>query len=161
MKIREAAQADFEGIWPFFNLIASAGDTCAYPRDISKQEAQRLWIHLPVKTFVAEDGGQIIGAYYIKTNHAGPGNHVCNCGYMVPWEKRGRGVGTLLCKHSQKIAIDLGYKAMQFNFVAASNNYAVNLWSKLGFEIVGRLPGAFNHPCKGYVDAFIMYKWLA
>jgi ribosomal protein S18 acetylase RimI-like enzyme len=49
---------------------------------------------------------------------------------------------------------------MQFNFVAASNEGAIRLWNKLGFEIVGRLPKAFNHPTKGYVDALVMYKWL-
>ena len=65
-----------------------------------------------------------------------------------------------MCQHSQEIAIELGYKAMQFNFVASSNQGAVRLWEKLGFEIVGRLPGAFHHPTEGYVDAFIMFKWL-
>ena len=58
------------------------------------------------------------------------------------------------------IAKELGYKAMQFNFVASSNEGAVKLWEKLGFEIVGRLPKAFNHPAKGYVEALVMYKWI-
>ena len=31
---------------------------------------------------------------------------------------------------------------------------------KLGFATVGRLPKAFRHPSKGYVDALVMYKWL-
>jgi ribosomal protein S18 acetylase RimI-like enzyme len=65
-----------------------------------------------------------------------------------------------MCLHSQEVAIELGYKAMQFNFVAASNVDAVRLWHKLGFETVGRLPKAFDDPEKGYVDALVMYKWL-
>ena len=65
-----------------------------------------------------------------------------------------------MCEHSQKIAKELDYKAMQFNFVAASNEGAVRLWEKLGFEIVGRLPNAFNHPNLGFVDALVMYKWF-
>ena len=69
-------------------------------------------------------------------------------------------MATLMCKHSQQVAIELGYKAMQFNFVVASNAGAIRLWEKLGFETVGRVPKAFNHPSKGYVDAFVMYKWL-
>ena len=73
---------------------------------------------------------------------------------------RGRGLATKLCEHSQEVAIKLGYKAMQFNFVAASNEGAVRLWNKLGFATVGRLPKAFNHPSKGYIDAMVMYKWL-
>jgi len=49
---------------------------------------------------------------------------------------------------------------MQFNFVATSNQVAIGLWKKLGYEFVGRLPKAFNHPEKGYIDAPVSYKWL-
>jgi ribosomal protein S18 acetylase RimI-like enzyme len=58
------------------------------------------------------------------------------------------------------VAIELGYEAMQFNFVASTNKSAVQLWQKLGFRIVGRLPGAFKHPRQGNIDALVMYKWL-
>ena len=160
MQIREAQDADFAAIWPIFKQIAAAGDTYAYSPDIGEQEARRVWMGLPAKTFVVEQGGRILGTYYIKTNQAGPGAHVCNCGYMVAAEARGIGLATAMCEHSQKIAIDLGYKAMQFNFVAASNEGAVRLWKKLGFETVGRLPNAFNHPNLGFVDALVMYKWF-
>ena len=114
----------------------------------------------PTDVAVFEDGDQVLGTYYIKTNQAGPGDHVCNCGYMVSSTARGRGLATAMCEHSQEIARKLGYKAMQFNFVASSNEGAVRLWIKLGFAVVGRLPKAFNHPSKGYVDALVMYKWL-
>jgi len=160
MKIREATEKDFEEIWPIFSQIVSAGETYPYPRNTSKEDAKMLWLHKPRKTYVIEDEGKILGTYYIKTNQTGAGSHVCNCGYMVSSKARGRGLATAMCEHSQKVALELGYKAMQFNFVASSNEKAVRLWKKLGFEIVGRLPLAFDHPSKGYVDAFIMYKWL-
>jgi ribosomal protein S18 acetylase RimI-like enzyme len=79
---------------------------------------------------------------------------------MVSPAARGRGVATAMCEHSQDEARSLGYRAMQFNFVAASNESAVRLWRSLGFDIVGRLPKAFEHPARGFVDALIMYKWL-
>jgi len=160
MEIREAIDQDFDLIWPIFQEIASAGETYAYERSTSKGEAFNLWMKYPRKTFVFEEDGEILGTYYIVTNHSGPGDHVCNCGYMVSSSARGRGLATSMCEHSQKIAIDLGYKAMQFNFVAASNVGAVRLWEKLGFETVGRLPNAFNHPNLGLVDALVMYKWF-
>jgi len=161
MNIREATREDFEQIWPIFHEIAAAGETYAYPPDITKEEALKLWIDAPRKTFVLEENGQILGTYYIKTNQFGPGDHVCNCGYMVSSAARGRGLATAMCEHSQEVARALGYKAMQFNFVASSNEGAVRLWQKLGFTIVGRLPRAFRHPSRGYVDALGMYKWLA
>ena len=160
MKIREVTQEDFKQIWPIFQEIAAAGETYAYPRDISREEALKLWMHAPRKTYVIEQDGIILGTYYIKTNQAGPGSHVCNCGYMVSPAARGRGLATAMCKHSQKVARELGYKAMQFNFVASTNEGAIRLWKQLGFDTVGRLPKAFYHPSKGYVDALVMYKWL-
>lgn len=160
MNIREATREDFEKIWPIFREIVSTGETYAYPRDTTKEQAIKLWIDSPRKTYVFEEDGQILGTYYIKTNQAGPGDHVCNCGYMVSSAARGRGLATAMCEHSQETARKLGYKAMQFNFVASSNEGAVRLWNKLGFDTVGRLPKAFRHPAKGYVDALVMYKWL-
>ena len=116
---------------------------------------------LPRKTFVAEEGEKFLGTYYIKTNQAGPGAHVCNCGYMVSSDARGKGVATAMCEHSQKMAVEPGCKAMQFNFVASSNKSAVRLRTRLGYEIVGHLPRAFQHPSEGLADALVMYKWLA
>lgn len=114
----------------------------------------------PARTYVAMINGEVQASYYIKTNHEGPGAHVCNCGYMVAASARGQGLATALCEHSQQVALELGYKAMQFNFVASSNESAVKLWQKLGFDIVGRIPAAFEHPEKSFVDALVMYKWL-
>lgn len=160
MTIREAVKEDFDSIWPIFREVVTAGETYAYAVDTTKEQAFQIWIEAPRKTYVFEEKGRIVGTYFLKTNQAGPGSHVCNCGYMVASTARGRGLATAMCEHSQKVARALGYKAMQFNFVASSNAGAVRLWSKLGFETVGCLPKAFNHPTQGYVDAIVMYKWL-
>jgi L-amino acid N-acyltransferase YncA len=160
ISIRQANDADFENIWPIFHEIVSAGETYTYPRDTSKEEGFHLWMSLPKQTFVAEEDGEILGTYFIKTNQSGGGDHVCNCGYMVSSKARGRGLASLMCAHSQNIAKELGYLAMQFNFVISTNEGAVRLWTQLGFDTVGRLPKAFRHPVHGLVDALVMVKWL-
>lgn len=160
MNIREATKEDWNSIWPIFHEIVKAGDTYAYEVDTTKEQAEMIWLNAPRKTYIFEEGGNILGTYFLKTNQAGPGSHVCNCGYMVSSPARGKGLATSMCEHSQQVAKALGYKAMQFNFVASSNAGAVRLWHKLGFRTVGRLPKAFNHPVKGYLDALVMYKWL-
>ena len=66
-----------------------------------------------------------------------------------------------MCRHSQEVAIERGFTSMQFNLVVSTNEGAVRLWKELGFEIVGTLPGAFNHPRLGFVDAYVMFKKLA
>ena len=161
LQIREATSGDFDEIWPIFHSIASAGSTDAYPTDTTKAEAEDIWMRQPHATFVAEIQSEIAGTYYLKTSQYGPGSHVCNCGYMVAANARGQGLATAMCKHSQQQALTLGYRAIQFNFVASTNTGAIRLWQKLGFDIVGRPPGAFNHPKAGYVDALVMYTQLA
>jgi ribosomal protein S18 acetylase RimI-like enzyme len=49
---------------------------------------------------------------------------------------------------------------MQFNFVVATNERAMRLWQSLGFDIVGRLPAAFEHTTCGFGDALVMYRLL-
>lgn len=160
MNIREASKEDFDQIWPIFHEIVTAGETYSYPCDITKEQALELWIDTPRKTYLVEENGKVLGTYCLKTNQSGGGDHVCNCGYMVSSLARGRGLATAMCEHSQNVARALGYEAMQFNFVISSNTSAIALWNKLGFATIGRLPKAFRHPVKGYVDALVMYKWL-
>ncbi len=161
MQIREASDEDWDKLWPIFRDIVSAGETYAFDPETSFEEGRDIWLAKPRVTFLVEEGGEVLGTYYLKTNQAGPGKHVCNCGYMVSPAARGRGLATTMCEHSQQVARDLGYEAMQYNFVASTNEGAVRLWKKLGFEIVGTLPNAFRHPTQGFVDAFVMYKWLS
>jgi len=49
---------------------------------------------------------------------------------------------------------------MRFNFVVSSNTRTVTLWESFRFAVVGRLPGAFQHPTLGYVDALVMFRPL-
>lgn len=151
---------DFYKIWPIIKEIIREGNTYEYPVDMDEQGALHVWMNVPEQTYLAEKDGEVLGTYFIKANHSGQGSHVCNCGYMVAPNAQGQGIGTILCKHSQQEATKLGYRAMQFNFVASTNLKAINLWLKLGYKIVGRLPEAFNHPEKGFVDAYVMYKFL-
>jgi ribosomal protein S18 acetylase RimI-like enzyme len=103
---------------------------------------------------------KIVGTYYLRANNAGGGAHVANCGYMVAGGATGRGVARAMCAHSLARAKERGFRAMQFNFVIATNERAVRLWQTMGFSVVGRLPGAFLHPTQGYVDALVMYREL-
>ncbi len=50
MNIREATRDDFDQIWPFFHEIVAAGETYAYPHDITKEQALAIWIEVPRKT---------------------------------------------------------------------------------------------------------------
>ncbi|GAB4302587.1 MAG: GNAT family N-acetyltransferase [Roseovarius sp.] len=160
LEIRRARAADFAALWPILREVIRAGETYALDPDMARADVRRYWMEAPRATYVAWLGGRAAGSYYIRTNQPGGGAHVCNCGYMVASWARGRGIARQMCLHSQDEARRLGYLAMQFNFVLASNAGALALWRRLGFAEVGRIPGAFRHPRAGLTDALVMHKWL-
>jgi len=160
MQIRPAISEDSNAIWAIMEPIIRAGETYTLPRDMNKEAALAYWFSTEREVFVAEDQGETVGTYCLQANQKGGGSHVANCGYMTAMSATGRGVARAMCTHSLDRARERGFRAMQFNFVISTNDRAVRLWQSFGFEIVGRLPGAFLHPTQGYVDAFVMYRDL-
>ena len=159
--IREFDEKDWSSVWEVIKPVFRAGDTYPFPTTISEEKAYQAWITIPTATFVAEDeSNEILGTYYIKPNQPGQGNHICNCGYIVVESARGQGIASQMCDHSQQEAVARGFLAMQYNLVVSSNESAVHLWKKKGFEVIGTIPSAFNHPLLGLIDAYIMYKEL-
>ena len=140
--------------------VFRAGDTYAIDTDIPKDAALAYWFGPERTVFVCEEAGALLGTYYIVRNQKGGGSHVCNCGYVTSPDARGRGVARAMLAHSLDAAPGFGFRAMQFNFVVSTNTRAVAIWEGAGFDIVGRLPGAFHHPQQGYVDALVMFRSL-
>jgi ribosomal protein S18 acetylase RimI-like enzyme len=160
MQIRPADARDAELIWAVLEPMIRGGDTYTLPPDLPRDEALASWFAPSHDVFVAEENGAVVGTYFLRPNQYGGGSHVANCGYVTaPWAS-GRGVARAMCAHSLDHARARGFKAMQFNFVVSTNERAIRLWQSCGFAIVGRLPGAFRHPTRGFVDAFVMYRSL-
>jgi GNAT superfamily N-acetyltransferase len=160
LQIVGATEYHWEGIWTIFRQVVSPGDTYVYDPATDKPTAHQIWMCPEAKPFVALRDGQIVGTYILKPNQPALGSHVANAGFMVHPEARGAGVGLAMGRHALETARSLGYSAMQFNFVVSTNTAAVELWQKLGFSIVGRLPGAFRHARLGFVDAYVMFREL-
>jgi ribosomal protein S18 acetylase RimI-like enzyme len=158
--IRKAWAADRDAIWTILVPMIRAAETYTLPHDMTREEALDYWFFGGHEVFVAEVDGRVAGTYFLQANQRGGGAHVANCGYVTASGAEGKGVARAMCAHSLEHAKKRGFRAMQFNFVVASNERAVELWKSMGFETVGRLPGAFLHPVKGYTDAFVMYKLL-
>ncbi|TIQ38358.1 MAG: GNAT family N-acetyltransferase [Mesorhizobium sp.] len=140
--------------------VLLAGETYALPRDWNRDQGLGYWFSEGNEVFVSEDAGEIAGCYFLHANQRGGGAHVANCGYVTSAASTGRGIATAMCEHSLQRAAELGFRAMQFNFIISTNERAVKLWQRLGFAIVGTIPQAFDHPQLGYVDAFVMHRML-
>jgi ribosomal protein S18 acetylase RimI-like enzyme len=158
--VRPAVAGDADAIWDIVEPTIRAGETYALPPDWPSDDALAYWSSPGHTVFVAEDGGAAVGTYYIRANQRGGGDHVANCAFITATAAGGRGVATAMCAHALRYAAAAGYGAMQFNFVVSTNTRAIALWRRFGFEIVGRLPGAFRHKTLGPVDALVMYRKL-
>ena len=159
--IRLFQDQDWADTWKIIEPVFRAGETYAFSPDITAEEAYLVWIEAPAATFVAVDSNQaIVGTYYIKPNQPALGAHVCNCGYIVAKHVRNQGLASLMCDHSLAQAVTMGFLAMQYNLVVSTNESAVRLWKKHGFEIIGTLPKSFRHNRLGLIDAHVMYKLL-
>jgi len=158
--IREALPSDQDAIWSILEPILRAGETYALPMDWAEEQAISYWFRPGNTVFVAVRADEVLGTYFLHANQQGGGAHVANCGYATAFRAQGQGVASAMCEHSLQLASSLGFLAMQFNFVISANRRAVDLWRRFGFEIVGTVPNAFNHPRFALVDAFVMHRFL-
>ncbi|TYJ55979.1 hypothetical protein B9479_003364 [Cryptococcus floricola] len=103
------------------------------------------------------------GCYYIKPNYPGRSSHLCNGGFIVPRNHRGKKLGQALAKSFLEYAPRLGYRGSVFNLVYTTNGASLALWSKLGFTKIGVIPQAGRlktgpNGTEQYVDAAIIHK---
>lgn len=160
MDIRRAIESDFAAMWPIFQAVIAPGTTYVFAAETSYEDGFAYWFGVGVASYVAEDAGRIVGMYKLVANQRDLGSHVANASFMVDPSYTGKGAGKEMGQHCLREAKKAGYLAMQFNFVVSTNKAAVSLWQKLGFAIVGTLPKAFSHKSLGYVDAYVMHRFL-
>ena len=160
LNIRPATKTDCDAIWNIFHAVIASGDTYAFDPEMSREDALAYWMRSDTHTYVAEEDRQVVGTYILKSNQPGQGSHVANAAFMVAPKAQRQGIGRAMGDHCLREARRLGFRAMQFNFVVATNESALRLWRDLGFEIVGTLPGAFRHPTKGFADVHVMFRSL-
>jgi ribosomal protein S18 acetylase RimI-like enzyme len=158
VEIRSFAESDWPQVWSIVRDVVRAGDTFVYDPAMSEAEAHAIWVVPPPgQTVVAIEGARILGTAKMGRNLEGPGAHIATASFMVAPDARGRGIATALCRHALDWAKERGFAGMQFNAVAESNRTAIELYQRLGFRIVGTVPGAFAHPTQGRVALHIMY----
>ncbi len=161
MLIRTATTQDWPRIHPFFSAIVAAGETYAYPENLSLEEARALWMEPPPgQTVVAVEADNLLGSAKMSPNRPGRGSHIATASFMVSPDHGGRGVGRALGEYVITWAREQGYRGIQFNAVVETNTPAVRLWQSLGFQIIGTVPGAFHHPRHGYVGLHVMFQRL-
>jgi L-amino acid N-acyltransferase YncA len=160
LNIRIAEQNDTDALWEIIHEVIKTGDTWIFHPNSSKEKMLEYFFDKKKHLYVAEIESKIVGTFFLTENQKDLGNHIANAGYMVHPNLQIKGIGRRMGEFSLVEAKQLGFKALQFNFVVKSNEKAVCLWQSLGFEIIGEIPEAFQHTTLGLVNAYIMYKTL-
>jgi L-amino acid N-acyltransferase YncA len=159
--VREATTDDWPAIWHIMRPIVEAGETYALETDMDEEEARRYWmLGEGARTVVAELDGKIVGTATGYANRAGNGAHVASGSFKVQGGRSGQCVGRGLGEDLIEWAREVGFTLIQFNAVVETNKGAVALWKKLGFEMAGTVPKAFEHPNEGLVGLHVMYLEL-
>ncbi|WP_262347593.1 GNAT family N-acetyltransferase [Nocardioides dongxiaopingii] len=162
--IRPMTPDDWPRVWPFFRDVVAAGETYAYPLDLTSEQARDLWtMRPPGLTVVLEDDdepGRLLGSATMGQNRPGRGAHVGTASFMVAPDARGRGVGRRLGEHVVAWHREQGFAAIQFNAVVETNTVAVRLWESLGFRVIGTVPAAFDSRAHGRVGLHVMHLEL-
>jgi len=161
-RVRDATAGDWRAIWTIVREVVVAADTFTYDPAMTPDQGHAMWmVGPPGRTTVASDAqGAIVGTANMYANRAGPGAHVASASFMVASSARGNGIGRALAEDALQWARSRGFRAMQFNAVAATNTAAVALYELLGFTIVGTVPEAFQHPKHGLVGLHVMHTRL-
>ncbi len=158
--IRVATEHDWATrIYPFYTAVVAEGRTYAFPDGQTPEAARPWWMEQPPgQTVVAVSDDTVVGSAKMGPNRPGRGSHVATASFMVDPTHQGKGVGRALAQHAIEWCQAEGYHAIQFNAVVASNRPAVDLWRSLGFDVIGTVPEAFDHPDDGLVGLHVMYR---
>jgi GNAT superfamily N-acetyltransferase len=158
--IRAATDQDWTtSIYPCYAAVMADGRTYAFPVGQTVEEARPWWMERPPGlTVVAVVGDVVVGSAKMGPNRPGRGSHVATASFLVDPAHRGKGVGRALAQHVLEWCRAEGFHGIQFNAVVASNRAAVHLWQSLGFDVIGTVPDAFDHPEDGLVGLHIMYR---
>ncbi len=136
---------DWEAIYPFFSAVVAAGETYAYPENLSFEDARAYWMaEPPGRTIAAVDHEVVVGSATMGPNRPGRGSHFATASFMVDPVHQGRGVGRAFGLHVADWARASDYRSIPFNAVVETNHPAVHLWQDLGFEIVATVPESFQ-----------------
>jgi len=146
--------ADHGELFVAYSEIVRSGAGFPHEPPLSREDFDDYWIAHSSAVWIARDGGTLVGAYYLKPNFVGKAAHIANAGYFVVESFRGQGLGRRMVRHSLPEARRLGFDALQFNLVFASNP-ARALYRQLGFAEVGRIPAAVDGE-----DAIIYWRSL-
>ena len=125
--------SELEQVRTQFNAVIVEGKFYPQKQPLTELEFNNYWllgdafVVKAVNSTAQLQAKEILAAFYIKPNFAGRCSHICNAGFIVQPQMRGRGIGRLMGETMLSIAENLGYQAVMFNLVFENNILLINL----------------------------------
>jgi GNAT superfamily N-acetyltransferase len=148
------AAHEHEQLFPIFAGVVAAHEGYPHAPPLTRQSYDLTFVEPVTIVVAARVEGAVAGAYYLKPNFLGRAAHIANAGYVVAAGFRSKGIGRLLVADSISRAPFVGFDAIQFNLVFASNP-ARAMYQELGFQEVGVVPAAVDGE-----DAIIYHRFV-
>ena len=161
VEIRQYEQQDAGGAAEVWNEVVEDG--VAFPQtELLDAQSGHAFFSAQSFTGIAYDteNGEIVGLYILHPNNVGRCGHICNASYAVKGSLRGQHIGEKLVQHCMSKAKELGFGILQFNAVVSTNEPALRLYKKLGFQQLGIIPGGFRMKDGTFEDIIPHYHLL-
>jgi GNAT superfamily N-acetyltransferase len=155
VEFRPYAASDHDEFFAAFAQVVQDGDGFPLAPPLTEEAFSDYWIAHTTAVWTVRSEGALAGGYYLKPNFVGRAAHIANAGYFLAPDFRGGGLGRRMVEHSLIEAPKLGFDAMQFNLVFASNP-ARRMYRELGFREIGTIPAAVDGE-----DAVIYWRALS
>ena len=158
IKIRKYEPSDIPAMVRIWNEVVEEG--VAFPQeDGLTEESGTSFFVAQTYCGVAEDRStkEVLGLYILHPNNIGRCGHLSNASYAVASSARGLHIGEKLVKDCIAQAHIAGYKILQFNAVVRSNIRARHLYERIGFHLLGTVPGGFRLKSGEYDDICLYY----
>lgn len=124
----------------------------APPRNIIEKEELQVYVRdfgrwPDDRCMVAECDGKVVGAVWtrIMDDYGHIANDTPSLAMSIYREYRNRGIGTKLLQNMLQLLREEGYK--QVSLSVQKENYAVKMYRKVGFEVVGTTDEEFIMVC--------------
>lgn len=161
VEIRQYMQQDAQAAAAVWNEVVEDG--VAFPQtELLDAQSGHAFFSVQSFTGIAYDmeSGEIVGLYILHPNNVGRCGHICNASYAVKGSMRGQHIGEKLVRHCMSKAKELGFGILQFNAVVKTNEPALRLYKKLGFQQLGVIPGGFRMKDGTFEDIIPHYHLL-
>lgn len=158
--IRKYTGADIPAMVEIWNEVVRDGIAFPQEEELDETTGRDFFAAQTYSAVAEDDNGRIVGLYILHPNNVGRCGHICNASYAVRSDVRGLHIGEKLVTDCLCQAENYGYKILQFNAVVASNIHARHLYERLGFVLLGEIPGGFRMKDGHYEDICVYYHKL-